>query len=84
MAASIAQLLRGHWAIENGLFRVRDVTYDEDRLHGRQIAYGLSMLRNVVINVIRGAGYRYIPDGCRDIACKPDHGLHLLHDGLIH
>lgn len=38
-------------------------SYDEDRLHGRQIAYCLSMLRNMAINLIRGTGYPYIPDG---------------------
>jgi len=31
-AQGIAKVLRGHWAVENGVFRVRDVTYDEDRL----------------------------------------------------
>jgi len=82
-AQQIAHLLRKHWAIENGVFRVRDVSYDEDRLHGRQIAYCLSMLRNMPINLIRGTGYPYIPDGWRDIVCKPDLGLHLLQGRLI-
>lgn len=77
-ARKIGQRLRGHWTIENGVFRVRDVSYDEDRLHGRTIAFSLSALRNVAINVIRQVGYPYIPDGWRDIACKPDHGLSLL------
>jgi predicted transposase YbfD/YdcC len=81
-ARRMAQLLRSHWTIENGVFRVRDVSYDEDRLHGRQIASALSTLRNVAINIIRYAGYPYIPDGWRDIACMPDHGLYLL-DGRL-
>jgi predicted transposase YbfD/YdcC len=82
-ARKVAQLLRGHWTIENGVFRVRDVSYAEDRLHGRKIASCLSTLRNVAINLIRYARYPYIPDGWRDIACKPDHGLHLLQNRLI-
>jgi predicted transposase YbfD/YdcC len=82
-AGRIAHLLRGHWTIENGVFRVRDVSYDEDRLHGRKIASCLSTLRNVAINLIRAAGYPYLPDGWRDIACKPDHGLYLLQTTLI-
>lgn len=82
-ACKLAQLLRAHWIIENGVFRVRDVSYDEDRLHGRKIAYGLSMIRNVAITIIRHARYPYIPDGWRDIACRPDHGLSFLRKRLI-
>lgn len=74
----INQLLRGYWAVENGLFRVRDVSYDEDRLHGRLIGPGLSSLRNIAISTIRRQAYRYIPDGWRDIASQRDAGLHLL------
>lgn len=77
-AENIAEALRGHWAIENGIFRVRDVTYDEDRLHGRKIGRSLSSLRNVAINIIRHEGYPFVPDGWRDIASRPGFGLHLL------
>lgn len=77
-ARTINQVLRGYWAVENGLFRVRDVSYDEDRLHGRKIGPCLSSLRNLAISSIRRQGYPYIPDGWRDIASQRDHGLHLL------
>lgn len=77
----LAQDLRGHWAVENGVFRVRDVSYDEDRLHGRKIGHSLSILRNMAITLIRREGYPYIPDGWRDIAVHHDHGLHLLTKG---
>ena len=77
----IAQELRGHWAVENGIFRVRDVTYDEDRLHGRKIGHSLAILRNVAITLIRREGYPYIPDGWRDIAVQKDHGFHLFTKG---
>jgi hypothetical protein len=70
------------WTIENGVFRVRDVSYDEDRLHGRQIGYGLSMVRNVAINLIRAASYPYIPDGWRDMVCRPDQGFSFLSEKL--
>ena len=75
---TINELLRGYWAVENGLFRVRDVSYDEDRLHGRCIGPTLSSIRNIAISIIRRQAYRYIPDGWRDIAAHRDHGLHLL------
>ena len=74
--------LRGHWEIENRLFWVRDVSWDEDRLHGRAIGPGLSGLRNVVINILRRLGYRYIPDGWRAMAARPDRGLALLTNGF--
>ncbi len=73
-----AALLRGHWGIENAVFRVRDVDYDEDRLHGRAIGLVLSTLRNIAINLLRRAGFRYIPDGQRDMAARPDRGLSLI------
>lgn len=83
-AKEIAEALRRHWTVENSVFRVRDVSYDEDRLHGRKIARALSAVRNVGLNIIRHAGYPFIPDGWRDIASRPDHGLQLLRDlGLI-
>ena len=63
--------LRGHWGIENGVSRVRDVSYDEDRLHGRKIGHGLSSLRNGALNLIRHLGYRYVPDAWRAFAECP-------------
>jgi hypothetical protein len=30
-----------------------DVSYDEDRLHGRKIGPALSLLRNLAINLLR-------------------------------
>jgi len=74
----IAQALRAHWTVENGVFWVRDVSYHEDRLHGRKIGRGLASIRDVAINIIRYEGYPYVPDGWRDIASKFDHGLYLL------
>ena len=55
--------IRRHWSVENGVFRVRDVSYEEDRLHSRKIAYHLSQIRNGAMTLIRRAGFRYIPDG---------------------
>lgn len=77
-AREVAKLLRGHWGVENGVFRVRDVSYDEDRLHGRRVGRTLSTVRNAAINLIRHQGYPYVPDGWRDIASRPGFGLFLL------
>jgi hypothetical protein len=77
-ARLVSDCLRQHWTIENGVFWVRDVSYAEDRLHGRKIGPCLSIFRNVAINLIRRQGYVLIPDGWREIANLPDRGLHLL------
>jgi predicted transposase YbfD/YdcC len=56
--ARLADLLRGHWAIENGLHYVRDVTFAED---ASQVRTGsgpqvMACLRNLVIGVLSRAG----------------------------
>lgn len=71
----IARWLRGHWTIENGVFRVLDVSYHEDRLHGRKVGIVLSKVRHAAINLIRSLGYPYIPDGWRGISARTDYGL---------
>ena len=72
------QALRGHWEIENRVFWVRDVSGNEDRLHGRAIGLGLSVLRSIAVNIVRACGYPYIPDGWRAMAARADRGLALL------
>ena len=54
-AAELASWIRGHWAIENRLHWVRDVTYDEDR---SQVRTGtgprtMASLRNIAVSVLR-------------------------------
>jgi hypothetical protein len=56
--ARLADLLWGHWAIENGLHWVRDVTFAED---GSQVRTGttpqvMACLRNLVIGALSRAG----------------------------
>jgi hypothetical protein len=70
--------LQAHWTIENRVFRVRDVTYDEDRVHGRMIGHGLSSIRNGAITLLRQLDYRYIPDAQRAIAAQPALAFALL------
>jgi hypothetical protein len=56
--ARLADYLRGHWAIENGLHYVRDVTFGED---ASQVRTGtgphvMTCLRNLVIGTLSRAG----------------------------
>jgi len=77
-AEQAAVYLRQHWGIENSVFYVRDVSMDEDRLHGRKIGYGLSSIRNAALNLLRTLGAPYIPDARRRLAARPDMGLSLI------
>lgn len=76
--AQFQEQLRDHWAIENRVFYVRDVTMDEDHLHGRRIGPALSMLRNMALNCLRRLGLPYIPDARRAVVAQPRRGLYLL------
>jgi predicted transposase YbfD/YdcC len=56
--ARLADLLRGHWTIENGLHHVRDVTFAED---ASQVRTGtapqvMACLRNLAIGALSHAG----------------------------
>lgn len=65
--AQIAAWLRGHWAIENKLHWVRDVTYAEDH---SQIRTGggpqvMATLRNTAISILRLKGHTNIAAALR-------------------
>lgn len=55
--AQLAEVIRGHWAIENRIHYVRDLTYDEDRSQVRtgQAPRTMATLRNVAIGLIRAS-----------------------------
>lgn len=54
-AVHLANWIRGHWAIENCLHWVRDVTYDEDRSPIRTSTgpRAMASLRNLALSVLR-------------------------------
>jgi hypothetical protein len=56
--ARLADLLRGHWAIENGLYWVRDVTLAEDvcKVRTGTAPQVMACLRNLAIGVLCRAG----------------------------
>lgn len=49
-------LKRDHWAIENRLHWVRDVSMHEDRCRTRAGGRGLAAIRNLVLSLIRSRG----------------------------
>ena len=52
----LLELTRTHWAIENRLHYVRNVSFNEDRCRVRSGARALATIRNLVLYLIRSAG----------------------------
>jgi predicted transposase YbfD/YdcC len=57
--AELAQIVRGHWGIEDRLHSVRDVTYDEDRSQVRT-GNGPRVMANLAIAILRLTGHASI------------------------
>ena len=78
--ARLAAYIGGHWAIENGLHHVRDVTFAED---ASQVRTGtgpqvMACLRNLVIGVLSRAGPVNLAAALRHHARDPTRPLATL------
>jgi len=78
-ARKLLELVRGHWAIENQLFRVRDITFGEDASQVRKgsAPQVMAALRNVVIGLLRSNGAVNIAAAIRENGWQ-HHGPTLL------
>lgn len=78
--ACIASLLRGHWAIENRLHWVRDVTYGEDhsRIRTGTAPRAMASLRNLAISALRLTGATNIAQALRRMSRDITRPLNLL------
>jgi predicted transposase YbfD/YdcC len=79
-AATVLEINREHWSIENKSHWVRDVTYDEDRSQVRKgsMPQILAALRNTTIGLLRWSGERNIAAACRRFAAQPWAALALI------
>jgi len=61
--AALLQLSRDHWAIENRLFHVRDVTFGEDacRVRSGSAPKALADIRSAALTLIRRSGQKPRP-----------------------
>ena len=78
--AELAAWAKGHWAIENRLHWVRDVTLGED-LHQARTGSGpqvMAALRNLVISLLRFAGHTNIARALRQHARHPHRAISLV------
>ena len=73
-------LNRGHWAIENRSYYVRDVTFDEDRSQIRSHSGPrlMATLRNFAVSILRLVGHSNIAKAIRHLAAKPHVALGLI------
>jgi predicted transposase YbfD/YdcC len=69
-AEAFAQVIRGHWHIENCLHWVKDVVMKEDnsRIRNKQAAGNFSLVRSMVISILRKQGYTSTTRAQRQIA----------------
>jgi len=83
--AILAELVRGHWAIENRVHHVRDTTLRED---ASQVRTGtpprtMATLRNIQIGLARHAGLTNIAAATRHLAHRNERVLNLLATGAL-
>ncbi|MGD8151224.1 ISAs1 family transposase [Ornithinimicrobium sp. Y1694] len=78
--AILAAWVQGHWAIENQLHWVRDVTYDEDRSQVRtgSAPQVMATIRNTAISLLRLTGWTNIAAGLRHHARDHSRPVKLL------
>lgn len=79
-AAQLEQLWRGHWAIENRVHYVRDVTLGADarQVHVGAAPHALATLRNALLNLLRGKGWQNIANAIRYYAAPLAEALTLI------
>lgn len=79
-ASVLLSLTRRHWAIENQLHYVRDVSLHEDacRLASPHAQRCLALLNNLVLALLPATPFRFLPDAQRFFNAHLAHALALL------
>lgn len=82
-AERLLALCRGHWAIENRLYCVRDTTLAEDacRVRTPAVAHTLAALRNTALTLLRRQGFSNIVQGLEHFAEHRSHTIRLIRYG---
>ncbi len=83
-AARLLAISRGHWTIENGLHRTKDVTFGEDAslIHAGQGPTVMALLRDAAISVLHLAGVTRITARQRRHSQHPERAVALVVDPL--
>ncbi len=84
--ARLADIIRGHWSIENAIHHVRDTTFDEDASQVRTgtSPQAMATLRNIAIGLIRTRhGASNIAEATRCLGRRAELLLNLLGHGPV-
>jgi predicted transposase YbfD/YdcC len=78
--ATLLALKRGHWGIENGLHRVKDVTFGEDAslIHRGAGPLVMALLRDTAISLLYRANIRRVASCLRRFSQQPSDALDLV------
>ena len=78
--AALLELSRGHWAIENTLHHVRDVTLGEDasRIRSGSAPQAMAAIRNLAVAVLHQAGAQNRASGLRHFGWQPERAARVL------
>jgi predicted transposase YbfD/YdcC len=78
--ATLLALKRGHWGIENGLHRVKDVSFGEDAslIHAGAGPLVMALLRDTAISLLYRAGIRQVAACLRRFRQHPADALDLV------
>ena len=73
-ATDLLRLSRGHWAVENQLHYIRDVTLGEDarRIRSGAAPQAMAAVRNLVLAVLHRVGTHTRASGIRHFGWQPD------------
>jgi hypothetical protein len=79
-ATTLLKLVRDHWAIENELHYVRDVTLREDacRVRSGSAPHVLAALRNAVVHLLGGIDARSTPEAIEVLQLHPERARELI------
>ena len=79
-AAALLALVRGHWAIENNLFGVRDTTFGEDacRVRTGHAPQNLAAIRNLAVSLLNLIGCPNQAAALRRHAAHPQEAIALI------
>lgn len=78
--AAVERLWRGHWAIENNVHHVRDVTLGEDagQAYRGSTPQSLAALRNALLTLLRTQGWTQLADAVRHYGAAVTRALELI------
>lgn len=85
-ADTLLTFTREHWGIENRLHYVRDVTLGEDacRVRSGAAPHFLAVCRNLVVGLVRDAGWTNCAAALRRYAARPHEALALIRGSPEH